>query len=153
MTLSYWIDMGQIMTSSVRPASKASTRYLRIPSLGDRSLPVRDREPSIKHSTVEKWDEWVPPHVQTFRKSWRTIHTLLQQLFNVFYAPKESAYEYRHCYRWKKKHLPRTTAGYSASSPKLLRIKNAPHFLNQFPRTGIFRFEPATMKGRDRPSR
>lgn len=52
MTLSYCVLTGQMIVSSTRPERILSTMKLRIPNLGERSFPVLERPPSIKHSKL-----------------------------------------------------------------------------------------------------
>lgn len=53
MTLSYCVLTGQMIVSSTRPDRILSRMKLRIPNLGERSFPVLERPPSIKHSKLK----------------------------------------------------------------------------------------------------
>ena len=53
MTLSYCVLTGQMIVSSTRPDKILSIMKLRIPNLGERSFPVLERPPSIKHSKLK----------------------------------------------------------------------------------------------------
>lgn len=86
--MSYWSEIGQIQTSSVRPCSSASRTFLRMPSLGGRSLPVRERVPSMKHSTAGE-RESERARVSDARassergKGGRTVLAVLEELLDV----------------------------------------------------------------------
>lgn len=101
---------------------------------------MRERPPSMKHSRFMPADRRPEKRESRGAEGVRSAPSYIAAIGRAHRLYSPSMYSF-------------TMTGYSESSPNDRRMKKAPHFCSHEPRMGMLRLAPATICGRERPTR